>query len=368
MIALRGATRPLVGVARVSSYGFLLAATVGLSCLDLLVTLDRRWFPWDEGTLGQQAERVLQGQLPHREFVDTYTGGLTFFDAGVFWVFGTDLLWLRLAMLPFFVGFVVAVFYLATRLVPAAAAALLTVTIVVWSVPNYPAAMPSWFNLFLATIGVAFLARWLELRQQRWLWLAGLAGGLSITVKIVGVYYLVAAAFFLLIRPHLETRTVTRRVTAGAAGIAVLSLLCFASVLDVLWPRLQKAEFVALLVPVAAVLATVAIVALRANPPTAQVVRTSVGEVGPLLGGAALPLAAFLVPYLVTGSVGSLVDDLSQSSRLRLQYAGMPPIGVRWLVAALPLVLLVVAALLRGRTGRILCWLWPPSTSERRWF
>ena len=60
MIAPRGVSRPLVGVARVSSYGLLLAATIGLSCLDLLVTLDRRWFPWDEGTLGQMAERVLR--------------------------------------------------------------------------------------------------------------------------------------------------------------------------------------------------------------------------------------------------------------------------------------------------------------------
>ena len=292
--------------------------------------------------------------MPHRDFVDTYTGGLTFFDAGVFWLFGTDLLWLRVAMLPFFVGFVVAVFYIATRFISAAAAAVLTLTIVVWSVPNYPAAMPSWFNLFLATIGVAALARWLEVRQRRWLWIAGLAGGLSIAVKIVGVYYLAGAALFLLIRSQLEERAGVRRVTAGSAAIAVLSLGCLISVVDVLSPRLEKAEFVALLLPIAAVLATVGMIALRVNAPTARIIQTSLHEVGPVLGGAALPLVAFLVPYAVTGSLGSLVDDLSQSSRLRLQYAAMAPIGPRWLIAALPLVLLAVAPLLPGRWGRAL--------------
>jgi hypothetical protein len=340
-------------VAHTSSYGFLLATTVGISSLYLLATLDRRWFPWDEGTLGQMAERVLQGQLPHRDFVDTYTGGLTFFDAGVFWVFGTDLLWLRVAMLPFFVAFVVAAFYIATRVAPPLTAAVLTVAIVVWSVPNYPAAMPSWFNLFLATVGVAALARWLELRQQRWLWIAGFAGGLSIAVKVVGLYYLAGAVLFLLIRSHLGARPATRRITAGAAGIFVLALLCLVSVLDVLWPRLGHGEIVALLVPVAGALAGVAITAIRSNPSTASVVRTSVVEVGPLLGGAAVPLLAFLVPYLVTGSVGSLVDDLTQSPGLRLQYAALPPLGPRWLPAAVPLVLVAVAPLIRGHVGKL---------------
>ncbi len=353
MIAARGAARPLARDASGWSYGFLLAATVGLSSLVLLATLDRRWFPWDEGTLGQMAERVLQGQLPHRDFVDTYTGGLTFFDAGVFWLFGTDLLWLRVAMLPFFVAFVIATFYIATRIAPPLVAAVLTVAIVIWSVPNYSAAMPSWFNLYFAILGVAALVRWLESRQQRWLWIAGVMGGLSIAVKVVGLYYLAGAALFLLIRPQLGTRPALRRVTAGAAGIFVLALLCFGSVLDVLWPRLGHGELVALLVPVAAALSGVALIAIRTNPPTAAVVRTAISDVGPLLGGAAVPLLAFLVPYLVTGSVGSLVRDLGQSPGLRLQYAALPPLGPRWLPAAVPLVLLAVAPLIRGRAGKV---------------
>ncbi len=54
--------------------------------------LDRGWFPLDEGALGHSAERVLAGELPHRDFDDAYTGGLARFDAVVFEVLGTRLL------------------------------------------------------------------------------------------------------------------------------------------------------------------------------------------------------------------------------------------------------------------------------------
>ena len=53
--------------------------------------LKRGWVPWDAGALGQSAERVLHGQLPHRDFDEIYTGGLSFLHALAFWLFGTKL-------------------------------------------------------------------------------------------------------------------------------------------------------------------------------------------------------------------------------------------------------------------------------------
>src|SRR5262249_54128475 len=41
----------------------------------------RGWIPTDEGYLGQSAERVLGGELPHRDFDDLFTGGLSMFYA-----------------------------------------------------------------------------------------------------------------------------------------------------------------------------------------------------------------------------------------------------------------------------------------------
>ena len=216
------------------------------------------------------AERVLQGQLPHRDFVDTYTGGLTFFYAGVFWLFGTDLLWLRVAMLPFFVAFVIATFYIATRIAPPLVAAVLTVAIVIWSVPNYSAAMPSWFNLYFAILRASL--RWCAGSSH------GSNGGSGLPDSwAVSRSPSRSSACTTSPEPrsscssgrNSERNPAVRRVTAGAAAIAVLALLCFGSVLDVLWPRLGHGELVALLVPVAAALSGVALIAIRTNPPTA---------------------------------------------------------------------------------------------------
>src|SRR2546427_5614709 len=56
----------------------LLFILVFLVCAIYMATdLKRSWAPEDEGTLGQSAERVLQGELPQRDFDDVYTGGLS---------------------------------------------------------------------------------------------------------------------------------------------------------------------------------------------------------------------------------------------------------------------------------------------------
>src|SRR5687768_7826937 len=117
--------------------------------------LGRGWLAVDDGTLGHTAERVLLGELPHRDFDDVYTGGLAYLNAAAFRLVGTTLWTLRLVLLAFFVAWVPTVYYLARRFVRPLAASALTLVAVVWSVPSYPAAMPSWYNLFFATFGVA---------------------------------------------------------------------------------------------------------------------------------------------------------------------------------------------------------------------
>ena len=43
--------------------------------------LDRGWIPHDEGQLGHTAERIVNSELPHRDFVEPYTGGLSYLHA-----------------------------------------------------------------------------------------------------------------------------------------------------------------------------------------------------------------------------------------------------------------------------------------------
>ena len=52
---------------------FIAVMVLAAGYIGLFVT--RGWIPHDEGLLGQSAERVLSGELPHRDFDDPYTGG-----------------------------------------------------------------------------------------------------------------------------------------------------------------------------------------------------------------------------------------------------------------------------------------------------
>ena len=50
--------------------------------------IDQGWVPHDDGAFAQSAERVLDGQLPHRDFTELYTGGMTLLNAMVLAVLG----------------------------------------------------------------------------------------------------------------------------------------------------------------------------------------------------------------------------------------------------------------------------------------
>ena len=58
-----------------------------LSVAYAAVNLKHGWIPHDEGFFAQSADRVLNGELPHRDFDEVYTGGLTFANALSFRVF-----------------------------------------------------------------------------------------------------------------------------------------------------------------------------------------------------------------------------------------------------------------------------------------
>ena len=105
--------------------------------------VDRGWIAHDDGMLGQAAERVMAGELPHRDFYDPYTGGLTYLHALGLKILGVRLLSLRWLLFAATLAWVPVVYFLATRFVPPVGAALVTAVAVTWSLPNYFASMPS---------------------------------------------------------------------------------------------------------------------------------------------------------------------------------------------------------------------------------
>ena len=154
-----------------------------LACLGYAWTnLDEIWIPHDEGTLAQAAERVLFGELPHRDFDEVYTGGLDWFHAAAFEVLGHSLRSMRLALFGLFALWVPACWWIATRFVGPIEAVPFVALGAAWSIPIYPSPMPSWHVLFLATFGTAALLRHLASGRARWLVAAGVCGGLAVLV------------------------------------------------------------------------------------------------------------------------------------------------------------------------------------------
>ncbi len=160
--------------------------------------LKRGWVPHDEGAFAQSADRVLHGELPHRDYTEIYTGGLAYLNAFAFRYLGENFGTLRIVLFLFFLLWLPVFYWIASRLVSGWHAGGITLLAVTWSLPNYSAAVPSWYNLFFSTFGLAALLSYLDKRSSRWLFVAGFCGGLSLLAKSTALYYVAAVLLFFL--------------------------------------------------------------------------------------------------------------------------------------------------------------------------
>jgi hypothetical protein len=346
--------------------------------------VNRSWVPADDGTLAQSALRVFDGQLPHRDFTEIYTGGLSLIHAAAFHVFGVNLLSLRICVFLFFLAWIPAVYSIAQRFVSPVAAGAISLLAVAWSFPNYSSAMPSWYNLFFATFGAAAIIRYLDVRSHRWLFIAGLCGGVSILIKVIGAYYIAGVLLFLVFLEQSETESSEpAQNTWGYRAFSVGSLLTFLSVLTyVLHARLAIGEFYHFLMPSAVVVGLIFAGEKRITASSGNRFTTFFRLLGPFGAGGLVPVVVFLTPYALSGSVGRLVSGVVFSAASRaVGLAVARPTPVQYALFALPLLGVIAAAMFwdkfQGRTvgaaiallaavtafratqsGSVLSWVW----------
>jgi hypothetical protein len=329
------------------------------SALYVAPFVDRGWVAHDEGLLGQSAERVSSGQLPHRDFDEVYTGGLSYLHALAFKLGGVRSIALRWTVFAFLLAWIPVVFWIASRSVRGSAAALVTAVAVTWSVPNYFASMPSWYNLFFATFGIAALMRHLETGRRRWLFAAGVAGACSFLVKLAGLYYIAGAVLFLVaneVQPsgaplHAPPAAPDRRRAASfIAGKVVLAVVLVGAVSWLVRSHSNRVAILHFVVPVAAVCgflvwSEIAWGRRPAGPRVVDLFRLLL----PFLAGVAIPIAAFLVPYAGTHALGDFYRGVFITPQQRLAAASfeLPP----WLTVLplIPYALMLVAGGLATR-------------------
>jgi hypothetical protein len=275
----------------------------------------RGWVPFDEGTLAQSAHRILLGQLPHRDFDEGYTGGLSLAHAAAFRLFGENLVTMRLLLFGAILLVVPAVYYIASRFTSPLSAAGVSIAVLLGSFASYPAPMPSWYNLIFALFGCAALLRYLESEKTRWVFAAGCCAGLSVLVKIIGVYFIAAGGLFLIFNafasPLRDGRSAFR--STGSAMIAMgLTGFIAAGPFVVMHGRLRLIEVVELGMPVVAVCIAVGIEVWRASG------RTGGAETPPMLGwtiaafavGVLVPIVSLILVYAAADALPSLYRGL----------------------------------------------------------
>ena len=188
----------------------------------LLPFVDRGWIAHDDGMLGQAAERVMAGELPHRDFYDPYLGGLAYLHALGFKILGVRLVSLRVA------AFCRDARMGAGCLLPCGA----------FRSPNKRGTRYGGrrrmersellrqhavvLQLVPRDVQYAALFRHIERGGRRWLVLAGCCGGLSFLVKSVGIFFLVAGSLFLLFRAQIESRRDAEVDDRPSTGFLVL--------------------------------------------------------------------------------------------------------------------------------------------------
>jgi hypothetical protein len=337
------------GVRSWATSRFLLLVVFGLSAAYVLWHLDRGWLPYDDGTLAEPAARLLRGELSHRDFDDMYTGGLAYLNVAAFALFGTNLLAIRLAVFVVFLAWIPTVYYIALRLVRPLAAAAVTILAVVWSLPNYPAGMPSWYCLFLATFGVAALFRYLEVGRVRWLMAAGFVGGLSFLVKVIGLYYIAGVLLFLVYQAHATPRRASesagQRGTGYAAFISGCLLLFIGCLVAVVRRQAFAPEIIQFVVPGALIAAL--LVRNEWTIPAGDS-RTRFVHLAklllPFLLGAALPVVIFLIPYVNSGSLGAFTHGVFVLPMKRFGFATWRELPLTTTLTLVPVALLALGA------------------------
>jgi hypothetical protein len=300
----------------------------------------RGWIPHDEGMLGQSADRVLQGGIPHIDYEEAYTGGLSWLYAGLFRIGGVDLLHVRWLLYAGASAATWLMYSIFRRYLAPAGAGLATWVALAWSFPNYFAGLPSWWLLICAVACVWAVIRHVETGQWRYVAAGGLAAGVAIAIKQTGVYLLVALVLSLLYAGRGRGSSWFGRLNLLLRWTAAIIAIVSAAV--ILWPRILDAEALYLFLPAAA--CAVVLLLPAESVSTSSRVPAPLALVSVATAVAVLPLLCLLIPYVVQDRVWDFINGSILLPRKRLAFASWPMPGALAAVTGLPLMALVFAA------------------------
>ncbi len=311
----------------------------------------RGWFPHDEGMIGQSAERVLRGDIPHVDYDEPYTGALTLLHAAIFKTLGTDLVHIRWMLFIAASAGMVAVYRLLRRYLRPISAALVSWIALSWSFPNYFASLPSWWLLIAAILCLAALIRFVETDRLWYIALAGLAVGTAITIKQTGVYFVFPLTMIALLRLNGDGRESWASQHFPQLARVIFATCSVGFAIWIMRQRLGASEVVYLLLPIIASALT-----LILWPRFHATTTASLSPCIVALIASSLPVAIFLYRYWIGGHLDDFVRGTLQAPQLRLMFASisLPPAPLILCGPAMYFVLVHVPASLSVRDVKLL--------------
>ena len=235
------------------------------------------------------AKRILQGEMPHRDFNELYTGLLSYVHAGTHTVLGSSMKSLRVLLAVSSLGALSVLYFLFLHFVSAPLAVIFSLAALVWGPSFYFAPLPSWYFSFCCIFSVFFMFRYMESSEKKYLFYSGLICGISCLIKISGLFALAAHLLFLALDPQGRSpSSKTYRTAFVLFGLALFSALVFI----LLKPHLHFYSFLHFLLPTTLTVFLIMYRELKAPP----------SKLKPLLLQVACLLSGFLVPVLGFGA------------------------------------------------------------------
>ena len=165
------------------------------------------------------AERVMQGEVPYRDFLFNYTPGILWLNAALMKAFGSTLMATRIGLLFFKVSTLIALFYIARKIVGGWAALVPVGLTLAWlghqQIFNV---YPDQYLVLFALAGLSFLLTYDKTDHWSWLVFCGLSAGVVFVFKYnVGVLLLGAGVVAIVARELMLSRPISK--TATKVGI-----------------------------------------------------------------------------------------------------------------------------------------------------
>jgi len=173
------------------------------------------------------AERVMQGEVPYRDFLFNYTPGTLWLNAALMKAFGVTLMATRIGLFAFKLLTLLTLFHVARRLTSGWAALVPVALTLAWlGQQQIFNVYPNQYLVLFALAGLSCMLRYDQTGRARWLLLCGLAVGLVFVFKYnVGVLLFGSGALAIVARELMMTRRIK-----GAANKAGVYLIGFTAV------------------------------------------------------------------------------------------------------------------------------------------